>query len=104
MAEIINPRKTYIDQQIKNGSTKTPAELGIQYDDEQTRKQTSTSNIADLKAKVDRYFPAYSYLLDPTSAFGQDVAQVLADAVVKNYETPRLEGALSATSYFKTST
>lgn len=104
MAEITNPRKTYIDQQIKNGSTKTRAELGTEYDDEQTRKQTSTSNLADLKAKVDRYFPAYSFLLDPNSAFGQDVAQVLADAVKGNYQTPRLEGALSGTSYFKTAT
>lgn len=104
MAEITNPRKKYIDQQIKAGSTKTRAQLGLEYDDQQTRKQTSTSNIADLKAKVDRYFPAYSFLLDPTSTFGQDVAQVLADAVTKNYEPTRLEGALSATSYFKTAT
>lgn len=99
-----NPRKAYIDAKIKAGSTKTRAELGKEYDDEQARKATSTANPADLKAKVDRYFPAYSYLLDPNGVFGPDVAQVLADAVAQNYETTRLEGALQNTNFFKTAT
>lgn len=99
-----NPRKAYIDSQIKAGSTKTRAELGKEYDDQQARKATTVANPADLKAKVDRYLPAYSFLLDPTGIFGADVAQVLADAVAQNYDAVRFEGALAATNYFKTAT
>lgn len=99
-----NPRKAYIDAQIKGGSTKTRAELGRDYDDLQAKKATTVSNPVDLKAKVDRYAPAYSFLLDPNGAFGADVAQVLADAVAKNYDSTRFEGALAATNYFKTAT
>ena len=104
MAEAKNPRKAYIDAKIKAGSTKTRAELGREYDEEQAKKATTVANPADLKAKVDRYFPAYSYLLDPNGVFGPDVAQVLADAVAQNYQDPRLEGALAATNFFKTAT
>jgi hypothetical protein len=99
-----NPRKEYIDAKIKAGSTKTRAELGKEYDDEQAKKQTSVANPADLKAKVDRYLPAYSYLLDPNGVFGADVVQVLADAVANNYDATRLEGALQGTKFFQTAT
>ena len=104
MAETKNPRKAYIDAQIKAGSVKTRAELGREYDEQQAKKKTTVANPADLKAKVDRYLPAYSYLLDPNGVFGPDVAQVLADAVAQNYQDPRLEGALAATNFFKTAT
>ncbi len=104
MAEAKNPRKAYIDAQIKAGSTKTRAELGREYDEQQAKKATTVANPADLKAKVDRYLPAYSFLLDPNSIFGADVAQVLADAVAQNYDATRFEGALAATNYFKTAT
>lgn len=104
MAEAKNPRKAYIDAQIKAGSTKTRAELGREYDDQQAKKATTVANPADLKAKVDRYLPAYSFLLDPNGIFGPDVAQVLADAVAQNYDATRFEGALAATNYFKTAT
>lgn len=104
MAETKNPRKAYIDAQIKAGSTKTRAELGREYDDQQAKKATTVANPADLKAKVDRYLPAYSFLLDPNGIFGPDVAQVLADAVAQNYDATRFEGALAATNYFKTAT
>lgn len=104
MAEAKNPRKAYIDAQIKAGSTKTRAELGREYDEKQAKKETTVANPADLKAKVDRYLPAYSFLLDPNGIFGPDVAQVLADAVAQNYDATRFEGALAATNYFKTAT
>jgi hypothetical protein len=104
VAETKNPRKAYIDAQIKAGSVKTRAELGREYDEQQAKKKTTVANPADLKAKVDRYLPAYSYLLDPNGVFGPDVAQVLADAVAQNYQDPRLEGALAATNFFKTAT
>lgn len=104
MAETKNPRKAYIDAQIKAGSTKTRAELGREYDDQQAKKATTVANPADLKAKVDRYLPAYSFLLDPKGIFGADVAQVLADAVAQNYDASRFEGALAGTNYFKTAT
>jgi hypothetical protein len=104
VAEAKNPRKAYIDAQIKAGSTKTRAELGREYDEQQAKKATTVANPADLKAKVDRYLPAYSFLLDPNSIFGADVAQVLADAVAQNYDATRFEGALAATNYFKTAT
>lgn len=99
-----NPRKAYIDAQIKAGSTKTRVELGRDYDEQQAKKVTTVANPADLKAKVDRYLPAYSFLLDPNGIFGPDVAQVLADAVAQNYDATRFEGALAATNYFKTAT
>ena len=104
MAEAKNPRKAYIDAQIKAGSTKTRAELGREYDEQQAKKETTVANPADLRAKVDRYLPAYSFLLDPNGIFGPDVAQVLADAVAQNYDATRFEGALAATNYFKTAT
>ena len=104
MAETKNPRKAYIDAQIKAGSPKTRAELGREYDEKQAKKATTVANPADLKAKVDRYLPAYSFLLDPNGVFGPDVAQVLADAVSQNYDSTRFEGALAATNYFKTAT
>jgi len=104
VAEAKNPRKAYIDAQIKAGSTKTRAELGREYDEKQAKKETTVANPADLKAKVDRYLPAYSFLLDPNGIFGPDVAQVLADAVAQNYDATRFEGALAATNYFKTAT
>ena len=104
MAEAKNPRKAYIDAQIKAGSTKTRVELGREYDEKQAKKATTVANPADLRAKVDRYLPAYSFLLDPNGIFGPDVAQVLADAVAQNYDATRFEGALAATNYFKTAT
>lgn len=104
MAEAKNPRKAYIDAQIKAGSTKTRVELGREYDERQAKKATTVANPADLRAKVDRYLPAYSFLLDPNGIFGPDVAQVLADAVAQNYDATRFEGALAATNYFKTAT
>ena len=104
MAEAKNPRKAYIDAQIKAGSVKTRAELGREYDEKQAKKETTVANPADLKAKVDRYLPAYSFLLDPNGIFGPDVAQVLADAVAQNYDATRFEGALAATNYFTTAT
>jgi hypothetical protein len=104
VAETKNPRKAYIDAQIKAGSPKTRAELGREYDEKQAKKATTVANPADLKAKVDRYLPAYSFLLDPNGVFGPDVAQVLADAVSQNYDATRFEGALAATNYFKTAT
>lgn len=99
-----NPRKEYIDAKIKAGTTKTRAELGQEYDEQQSRKATSTANPADLKAKVDRYFPAFSYLLDPNGIFGSDVPQVLANAVAQNYDSTRLEAELNTTNFFKTAT
>jgi len=104
VAEAKNPRKAYIDAQIKAGSTKTRVELGREYDERQAKKATTVANPADLRAKVDRYLPAYSFLLDPNGIFGPDVAQVLADAVAQNYDATRFEGALAATNYFKTAT
>ncbi len=104
MAEAKNPRKAYIDAQIKAGSVKTRAELGREYDEQQAKKATTVADPADLKAKVDRYLPAYSFLLDPNSVFGKDVAQVLADAVAQGYDVTRFEGALAGTNYFKTAT
>jgi hypothetical protein len=104
VAEAKNPRKAYIDAQIKAGSVKTRAELGREYDEQQAKKATTVADPADLKAKVDRYLPAYSFLLDPNSVFGKDVAQVLADAVAQGYDSTRFEGALAATNYFKTAT
>jgi hypothetical protein len=104
VAETKNPRKAYIDAQIKAGSPKTRAELGSEYDEKQAKKATTVANPADLKTKVDRYLPAYSFLLDPNGVFGPDVAQVLADAVSQNYDATRFEGALAATNYFKTAT
>ena len=104
MAEAKNPRKAYIDAQIKAGSVKTRVELGREYDEKQAKKETVVTNPADLKAKVDRYLPAYSFLLDPNGIFGPDVAQVLADAVAQNYDSTRFEGALAGTNYFKTAT
>ena len=104
MAEAKNPRKAYIDAKVKAGSTKTRVELGREYDEQQARKVTTVANPADLRAKVDRYLPAYSFLLDPNGIFGPDVAQVLADAVAQNYDATRFEGALAATNYFKTAT
>jgi hypothetical protein len=99
-----NPRKVYIDAKIKAGTTKTRAELGQEYDEQQSRKATTTANPSDLKAKVERYFPGYAFLLDPSGSFGSDVAQVLADAVAQSYDTTRFEAALNATKYFKTAT
>jgi hypothetical protein len=104
VAEAKNPRKAYIDAQIKAGSVKTRAELGREYDEQQAKKATTVADPADLKAKVDRYLPAYSFLLDPNSVFGKDVAQVLADAVAQGYDVTRFEGALAGTNYFKTAT
>jgi hypothetical protein len=104
VAEAKNPRKAYIDAKVKAGSTKTRVELGREYDEQQARKVTTVANPADLRAKVDRYLPAYSFLLDPNGIFGPDVAQVLADAVAQNYDATRFEGALAATNYFKTAT
>lgn len=95
-------KKAWIDAQIKAGSTKTRAQLGSDYDDLQSRKTTSVANVEDLRAKVVKFFPAYAYLLDPKSAFGQDVAQTLANAVKFDYQAPRLEGELRGTTYYKT--
>jgi hypothetical protein len=102
MATPANKRKDYIDSQIKAGSAKTREELGIEYDDLQLRKTTDVANIDDLRAKVLRFLPAYAYLLDKNGPFGLDVAQVLANAVKSDFQTPRLEGELQNTSYFKT--
>jgi hypothetical protein len=102
MATPANKRKDYIDSQIKAGSAKTRKELGIEYDDLQLRKTTDVANVDDLKAKVLRFLPAYAYLLDKNGPFGADVAQVLANAVKGDYQTPRLEGELQNTGYFKT--
>lgn len=105
MADITsNPRKAYIDAKVKAGTTKTRAELGQEYDEQQSKKETTTANPADLKAKVDRYFPAFSYLLDPSGTLGADVAQVLANAVANGYDSTRLEGELNTTNFFKTAT
>jgi len=102
MAAPVNKRKEYIDSQIKAGSAKTRKELGIEYDDLQLRKTTDVANIEDLKQKVLRFLPAYAYLLDTNGPFGADVAQVLANAVKSDFQTPRLEGELQNTAYFKT--
>jgi len=102
MAAPVNKRKEYIDSQIKAGSAKTRKELGIEYDDLQLRKTTDVANIEDLKQKVLRFLPAYAYLLDTNGPFGADVAQVLANAVKNDFQTPRLEGELQNTAYFKT--
>jgi hypothetical protein len=95
-------RKKYIDEQIAAGSTKTRAQLGREYDDRQARKTTTANNVDDLRKKVEQFIPAYSYLLTEESAFGPEVAQVLADAVRFDYTGPRLEGALRSTPYFRT--
>jgi hypothetical protein len=95
-------RKKYIDDQIKAGSTKTRAQLGREYDDRQARKSTTANNLEDLRKKVEQFIPSYSYLLTEESAFGPEVAQVLADAVRFDYTATRLEGALKSTPYFMT--
>lgn len=95
-------RKKYIDDQIAAGSTKTRAQLGREYDDMEARRTTTATDYEDLRKKVEQFIPAYAYLLTEESAFGPEVAKVLADAVRFDYTATRLEGALKSTPYFQT--
>ena len=94
------PRKDFVDAKFKADPSKTRAQWAAIWDEENARKTTSVGNVADLLAKVERYFPAYAYLLKNESVFGGDVAQALADAVKGSWEATRFEGALQATKYF----
>jgi hypothetical protein len=54
--------------------------------------------------KIRELFPAFAYLVeDDGGGFGADVRKIIVNAVLKEYETPRLVGELQGTAYFQTS-
>lgn len=95
-------RKKYIDDQIAAGSALTRKQLGEQYDEMQARKTASVDDVDNLRRVVQQYAPAFSYLLEPSGVFGQDVISVLAKAVRQDYTNEKLVGELRTTEYFKT--
>ena len=95
-------RKAYIDGQVAAGSSLTRKQLGQQFDDAEARKTTATTDLDDLRRKVNQYAPAFSFLLDPSGRFGLDVAETLARAVRQDFTTEKLVAELRNTEYFKT--
>ena len=95
-------RKDYIDAQIAAGSALSRKQLGKQFDEMEARKTADINDVENLLRVVQQYSPAYSYLLDPSGIFGEDVAAVLAKAVRQDYTREKLVAELRTTNYFKT--
>jgi hypothetical protein len=104
MAEktVAQRRKEYIDSQVAAGSSLTRKQLGKQFDDMEMRKTADVNDVENLRRVVQQFSPAFSYLLEPGSIFGDDVAAVLAKAVREDYTSEKLVGELRTTNYFKT--
>jgi hypothetical protein len=105
MATRSEQRKQWVDEQIATGSTKSRAELRVDYDTkfpkEVNIKTLDPQRLAELEAKVKELFPGYEFFFSgDAGGFGTDVRDLLLRAVANEYTDDRFKKEYQSTNYF----
>lgn len=94
-------RRRYVDAQIKGGSTKSRAELRLEFDTQNAARLPEDA----LVARIKELFPALSFLLDEDGGgFGADVRNLLLERVRKGWTDDMFQSRFMETPYYKTTT
>lgn len=105
MATRSEQRKTWVDEQIAGGSTKSRTELRAEYDKKFPKevdiKTLDPQRLAELQAKVTELFPGFEFFFtEDAGGFGSDVRDLLLRAVANDYTNDRFKKEYQTTQYF----
>jgi hypothetical protein len=94
-------RKAWVEKQLKDGSTKSRAELRLEYD--RINAARLPENV--LVDRIKQLFPALSFLLEPDGGgFGADVRALLLERVRRGWTDEMFQSKFMDTPYYKTAT
>lgn len=94
-------RRAYVDAQIKGGSTKSRAQLRLEFDTQNAARLPEDQ----LVSRIRELFPALSFLLDEDGGgFGADVRALMLERVRKGWTDDMFQAKFMETPYYKTTT
>lgn len=94
-------RRAWVEKQLKDGSTKSRAELRLEFD--RINAARLPENV--LVDRIKQLFPALSFLLEPDGGgFGADVRNLLLERVRRGWTDEMFQAKFMETPYYKTVT